>query len=558
MKRKSEMHKSKIGRAVVALLSLCLCASVANAQTRTQATLELGQSWTGSQDFKTANQERHASQFSGSDWCARIQAAHDDLPSTGGVIKMDFAGTQTCTTTITITKPVLLQGMGIANSILSYTPTSGTAITVDVDSTGIYDRQKVAVLQDFALTGPGSGTPKGILVSDGPGWTIQRVKVSAFQDGITANGSSGAGTNTNLGVLEGVESRSNTRYGVLLTGNGTELTSCLASDASANLIGWQIESGLGQFFGCSAYLNTSMDVLFTGSLASLNRGLFYLDQSGADGSLHFESSASYNEIYTIGGTPNEAHPIYNISGADGGGKELNGTFRREPYFKDPTGSARAAIFAANVFAVAGANAGTHIGMTGLGQVVASNTQNLTGSVIGVRGTVTGVAAGAGTLSNGMALQATASYNGGPVTTHYGLRVEAPSGSVTPGTKYGVFTAAGAGKARLDDGVRAGLVETLTNCSDSAGDAACSAAPAGSVVIDAADTTTVVSTTAVTASSQIILQEDSSLGARLSVTCNTTTGRDYTVTARTAATSFTITASAAPTTNPACLSFFIVN
>jgi hypothetical protein len=68
----------------------------------------------------------------------------------------------------------------------------------------------------------------------------------------------------------------------------------------------------------------------------------------------------------------------------------------------------------------------------------------------------------------------------------------------------------------------------------------------------------VSTTAVTANSQIFVQEDSSLGTKLSVTCNTTTGRDYTVSARTAGTSFTITASAAPVTNPACLSYFIVN
>ncbi len=98
----------------------------------------------------------------------------------------------------------------------------------------------------------------------------------------------------------------------------------------------------------------------------------------------------------------------------------------------------------------------------------------------------------------------------------------------------------------------------SNCSDGAGAAACSAAPAGSVVIDAAGTTVVVSTTAVTANSQIFVQEDSSLGTKLSVTCNTTTGRDYTVSARTAATSFTITASAAPVTNPACLSYFIVN
>lgn len=100
--------------------------------------------------------------------------------------------------------------------------------------------------------------------------------------------------------------------------------------------------------------------------------------------------------------------------------------------------------------------------------------------------------------------------------------------------------------------------TATNCSDSAGAAACGSAAAGSVVIDAATTSVVVNTTAVTANSQIFIQEDSSLSTRLSVTCNTTIARAYVVTARTAATSFTITTNAAPVTNPACLSYKIVN
>lgn len=119
------------------------------------------------------------------------------------------------------------------------------------------------------------------------------------------------------------------------------------------------------------------------------------------------------------------------------------------------------------------------------------------------------------------------------------------------------------KAQLGDGTEGGgflatTYNTVTNCSDSAGAAACGSATAGSVVLDASATTVVVSTTSVTANSQIFIQEDSSLGTRLSVTCNTTTGRDWTVSARTAATSFTITSSAAPATNPACLSFHIVN
>lgn len=99
--------------------------------------------------------------------------------------------------------------------------------------------------------------------------------------------------------------------------------------------------------------------------------------------------------------------------------------------------------------------------------------------------------------------------------------------------------------------------TGTNCSDSAGAAACGSAASGSVVIDAAATTVVVSTTAITANSQILIQEDSSLGTRLSVTCNTTPQLN-TVTARIAATSFTIATAIAPVANPRCFNYWIVN
>ena len=125
------------------------------------------------------------------------------------------------------------------------------------------------------------------------------------------------------------------------------------------------------------------------------------------------------------------------------------------------------------------------------------------------------------------------------------------------TNNGTGTAALKIKA-ANAGIQAVTYDTATNCADSAGDAACGSAAAGAFVIDAADTNTVVSTTAVTADSEIFIQEDSSLNTRLSVTCNTTIARTYAVTARSAGTSFTVTASAAPVTNPSCLTYKIVN
>lgn len=126
-------------------------------------------------------------------------------------------------------------------------------------------------------------------------------------------------------------------------------------------------------------------------------------------------------------------------------------------------------------------------------------------------------------------------------------------SINGGLHVGGDSDAGDNNAIID-----GTLKLGANCSSSAAPAVCAAAPAGSVVIAAAGTTVTVNTTAVTASSQVLVYEDSSLGTKLGVTCNTTIVRLYVVTARTASTSFTITTSAAPITNPACLSYMIVN
>lgn len=138
----------------------------------------------------------------------------------------------------------------------------------------------------------------------------------------------------------------------------------------------------------------------------------------------------------------------------------------------------------------------------------------------------------------------------------------------PTTGSGLNTLVGIGRAsatvaqsQTDAGTPAGFMasaySTATNCSSAASPAVCAASSAGSVVVAAAATTVVVNTTAVTANSQIFVFFDSSLSTKLGVTCNTTVPSVYGVTARTAATSFTITATA-PVTDGACFSYLIVN
>jgi hypothetical protein len=110
-------------------------------------------------------------------------------------------------------------------------------------------------------------------------------------------------------------------------------------------------------------------------------------------------------------------------------------------------------------------------------------------------------------------------------------------------------------------IKPALYSTATNCSSSASPAVCGSAAAGSFVIAASATSVVVNTSAVTANSQILLTEDSSLGTKLGVTCNTqsllTLGVPK-VTARTAGTGFTASIEVGPTTNPLCISYAILN
>jgi hypothetical protein len=114
----------------------------------------------------------------------------------------------------------------------------------------------------------------------------------------------------------------------------------------------------------------------------------------------------------------------------------------------------------------------------------------------------------------------------------------------------------ADKFLLDGGLVTPTYGTATNCNDYLGN--CGSAAAGFVSIPPGATSVTVYTTAVTGSSQIFLQEDSSLSGNLGLNCNTTFGRTYQVTGRGGGTGFMITASAAPTANPACLSYHIVN
>jgi hypothetical protein len=170
-------------------------------------------------------------------------------------------------------------------------------------------------------------------------------------------------------------------------------------------------------------------------------------------------------------------------------------------------------------------------------------------------------------TNGTPTAGATSYQVGcATTTGNEALLSAPLSGAYTGNIYAlpVMSCSGSGSFNAVDrtgAIAAPLYSTATNCSSSASPAVCGSAAAGSFVIAASATSVVVDTTVVTANSQIFLTEDSSLGTKLSVTCNTqsllTLGVPK-VTARTAGTSFTASIEVGPTTNPICVSYAIVN
>jgi hypothetical protein len=109
---------------------------------------------------------------------------------------------------------------------------------------------------------------------------------------------------------------------------------------------------------------------------------------------------------------------------------------------------------------------------------------------------------------------------------------------------------------FDGGVVTPAYFTSINCVSYQGQ--CTNAAAGSVAFPPEMTSINIYTTVVTQQSQIFVQEDSSIGTLLGISCNATLGRVYQITGRTPGVGFRVSASAAPTGNAACLSYHIVN
>lgn len=119
---------------------------------------------------------------------------------------------------------------------------------------------------------------------------------------------------------------------------------------------------------------------------------------------------------------------------------------------------------------------------------------------------------------------------------------------------------GTGTVTVQNPNLSGKILTNTNCANGAAPAVCSAASVGAVAVPTGiNPTLTINTTAITSTSRVFLAVDESLTIS-GVTCNTTISTlvQPVVTARTAGTSFTIQIGSTLATNPACVSYFIVN
>lgn len=334
----------------------------------------------------------------------------------------------------------------------------------------------------------------------------------------------------------------------------TEATRTLdLNDANGNNLFKFVANPAGESGGCASVLYINCDAAAPAIIGT--------SPGTVGGGIEFDAPGGGSTSIATTGTGGAGGPVIFLAGPGGiataaataatGGN--GGLARLE---SGPGGGAGVA----NSTNTGGDGGGSYLETTGGGAASGTGTAVNTG---GAGGSVFLAAAGGGSASAG------ASNTGGNAGHVYALLNIGGTGSTANGAPGEFKVNAATGDVPTTDVFtvsRVGLAKstlygTMTNCADSAGAAACGAAPAGSFVIDAGSTATVVSTTAVTANSQIFLQEDSSLNTRLSVTCNTQSSLTLgalRVTARTAGTSFTATLEVGPTTNPMCVNYWIVN
>ena len=209
-------------------------------------------------DFLSAAQKSAIAATGTTDCAAAIQAAHDSLPTGGGVVNIGPGGVA-IGSTLNFSKPITLRGEGMNNQTLTRLFKLST-----LNGNGIYVTSPNVHLENFVFTGQAGNGGNGITVENNH-FIARNVHVATMgNDGIRIG--KDAGQNSNIWTLENCWLNSNTRYGLYLHDGGANANAGLASRCFFYLNGDDgvrlANANLNTFVGCTSEGNTGYGLNF--------------------------------------------------------------------------------------------------------------------------------------------------------------------------------------------------------------------------------------------------------------------------------------------------------
>jgi hypothetical protein len=241
-------------------------------------------------------------------WGAKGDAATDDAAALAAAITAAGAsGTvflspykvYNYATGLSITAKTNIVGAGKSASVLNFTPTSGDALTINVVH-GSTTASSVR-LEDFSLTGPGSGSGNGIKMVSGYQTYAKNVFVKSFGNDGWNFASAGGTSNLDETILENCNSHSNGRHGFFISPVGTDSNLIKIIGGSAYLNdgdGYHLDALWTYLCGPDGSYNTGHGVCFDEAQACW--GEIYAENN-TDNDVAFESSSKANHIMTYPG-----------------------------------------------------------------------------------------------------------------------------------------------------------------------------------------------------------------------------------------------------------------
>jgi hypothetical protein len=344
-----------------------------------------------------------------------------------------------------------IEGLGRHATTLSYTPNTGTAITISVPVSGDLSNAK---LEGFSLYGPGKavGAVTGIAITDGVGFRLSDLYLNGFSvDGIAVTGDVGLGTNTNMGSADGVFVRDAGTNGIRIEGNNSNVLHMVNLDVRGSGVGLSLRAvtdyPLGNFFHGHFMANT------TNLLIESKRNIFqvYLEPHVlTTWQIDFTATSSHNIVQLL----NTSEPAkFRSLGAI---NNINwGPNQSTVYATEPAALQRAQYAWIHLLETVAPNAQQMTAQQNQLTVDAANTQNWTNANgLSAQYAVFEIEVGAaGTITQGGSSLARRIIGAGTVSNSFGYRVLAPTGAGTITNNRSFIADTGAGIAEIADGIK---------------------------------------------------------------------------------------------------------